>query len=110
MTITRLKELGCDVESGLHRCLDNETFYLTLVNKLLASTDLSKLKSALEEGNLDEAFSLVHGMKGVFGNLSITPVYDILSEMTELLRARTAMDYSPLMAKLEGIIGELKAA
>lgn len=109
MTLNRLNELGCDTQSGLRRCMDNEAFYLMLVDKLLAQTDLDKLKGALDRGDLDEAFSLTHAMKGVFGNLSITPVFNVLCEMTELLRARTPMDYSPLFLKLQDLVDQLKA-
>lgn len=110
MTLQRLKQLGCDTQSGVRRCMDNEAFYLMLVDKGLASNDPEKLKNALDLGDLDTAFALSHSMKGVYGNLSLTPLFNLLSELTELLRARTQMDYGPYMQKLEALLRSFKAA
>ena len=107
--IQALKSFGCNVEEGLTRCLNNESFYLMLVNKLIASTDLSKLGNALEKDDLDTAFTESHALKGVFANLAITPIYEVLSELTEHLRARERMDYGPLFAKVSDLFDKLKA-
>ena len=56
--------------------------------------------SAIGAGDLDAAFEAAHALKGVLGNLSLTPAYEKVSEMTELLRARTQMDYGPLLAQV----------
>ena len=39
-------------------------------------------------------------MKGVLGNLSLTPLSEPVMEITELLRSRTEMDYTPLLTKI----------
>ena len=39
-------------------------------------------------------------LKGVLGNLSITPLYEPVSEITELLRAETQMDYTDIMHRI----------
>lgn len=109
MTFDQLKAFGCNVDEGLARCMNNETFYLMLVNKFLASTDLTKLKSALDNGDLDTAFAEAHNLKGVCGNLSLTPLFQVLSEMVEPLRARAPMDYGPLFQKLDELFRELKS-
>ena len=44
---------------------------------------------------------MAHALKGVIGNLALTPVYEPIAEMTELLRARTDMDYAPLYEKMK---------
>ncbi len=41
-------------------------------------------------------------LKGVLGNLSLTPLYEKASEITELLRARSEADYEKMMADLNG--------
>ena len=35
---------------------------------------------------------------GITGNLALTPLYEPIVEITELLRARTETDYSPLLS------------
>ena len=96
LTIDSLKEYGADVESGLGRCMNNEAFYLKLVAKAVADGAYDKLADALDAGNRDAAFEAAHSLKGVTGNLALTPIYDPVVEITELLRSRTAMDYTEL--------------
>ena len=101
MTIAILKDFGADTEEGLARCMNNEEFYLKMVNLGLADERFETMKSILEAKNLDEAFEMAHAMKGVFGNLALTPIYKPLYTMTEYLRARTDMDYMPLYTEMK---------
>ena len=47
-------------------------------------------------------FEIAHTLRGVLGNLALTPLYEIMNEITELLRDNTEMDYSVLLAKMWG--------
>ena len=109
MTVEQLKALGCNTSEGLQRCMNNESFYLMLVNKFIATTDLSKLEDALNNGDLDTAFKEAHSIKGVCGNLSLTPMFNVLVEMVEPLRTKVVMDYSPLFNELKRLFDELKS-
>ena len=100
LTIDALNDFGADTAEGLSRCYNNETLYLRLVKMIPAEANFDKLKEALDAGNLDAAFEAAHALKGVLGNLSLTPMYDKCSEITELLRSRTDMDYTELMTSL----------
>ncbi len=100
MTIEVLNEFGADTAEGLARCMGNEVFYLKMVELGLADERFDTLRPILEAHNLDDAFEMCHALKGVFGNLSLTPLYDQISEMTELLRARTEMDYLPMFDEI----------
>ena len=109
LTIEALRGLGADVEDGVRRCVNNEAFYLKMVEKAVADLDTAELRSALAEENLDRAFEICHGMKGVLANLSLTPALRPASEMTELLRKRIRTDYEPLTAELEKQLELLRA-
>lgn len=109
MTLEQLRSFGCNVDEGLQRCMDNESFYIMLLNKFLVSTDLSKLEEALTKNDLETAFREAHSLKGVCGNLSLTPLYNVLVEMVEPLRAKKEMDYLPLFDKLNNLFNELKS-
>lgn len=103
LTIEKLKEFGADVDEGLQRCLNNNDFYLRMVNMGIQDGMFDKLEASLSAGDLDGAFEAAHALKGILGNLSITPILTVVSEMTELLRARTQTDYSEMLkAVLEG--------
>ena len=109
MTLEQLRDFGCNVDEGLQRCVNNEQFYLMLVNKLINSTDLSKLGNALESNDLETAFKEAHSLKGTYGNLSITPIYNVLVEMVEPLRKKIEMDYIPCYQMLVELYNKLKA-
>ena len=100
LTIEKLQEFGVNTQEGLGRCMGNEGFYLKLVGMAAADGNFEKLSAAIEAGDLDGAFEASHALKGVLGNLSLTPLYAPASEMCELLRARTDTDYAPLLEQL----------
>lgn len=100
LTIDNLREIGVKPEDGLKRCMDNEEFYLTLVKTVPGDDKFQRLQEALEQQDLDTAFEAAHALKGVLGNLSLTPLSEPVMEITELLRSRTEMDYTPLLTKI----------
>jgi len=100
MTIDALRACGVNVEEGLGRCMNNEAFYLRLTGMALADDNFDKLAQAVEKGNYKEAFEAAHALKGVTGNLSLTPVYEPVCEITELLRAGTETDCAELLGKI----------
>ncbi|WP_050008225.1 Hpt domain-containing protein [Butyrivibrio sp. WCE2006] len=100
LTIDVLNEFGADTKEGLARCLDDEEFYLELIPEALERERYEELQKLLDEKKLSEAFEAAHALKGVLGNLALTPIYDPTSEMTELLRAGTDMDYTDLITKV----------
>ncbi len=101
LTIDALKKYGANVEEGLTRCINNEALYLRLAGTVVDEKNFDKLRNALEEGNLDEAFEAAHALKGVLGNLALTPIYDKVVEID--------MDYSVLEAEIEGRREELRS-
>jgi len=100
LTIDELKRFGADTKEGTGRCFGNIEFYLSLVRTVPDEQTFEKLSAAIEVNDLDTAFEMAHGLKGVLGNLSLTPIYNPVSEMTELLRARKEMDYSEMMSEI----------
>lgn len=100
MTLDDLIAYGANVNEGMTRCMNNEEFYLRLVGSVKNEKGFDALAQAIGEGDLHAAFEAAHGLKGVLGNLSITPLYEPVSEITELLRAETPMDYTELLSKI----------
>ena len=101
LTIENLRKYGANVDEGLKRCVNNEQLYLTLVNRFLDQNTFSDLKAAILDHDLEKAFHIAHSLKGVIGNLSLSPLYDVIYQMTELLRNRTEMDYSDYIQRYE---------
>lgn len=100
ITVEKLREFGANVEEGLGRCYGKEALYLRLVGIMVADTHFEALKEALDQNDLDKGFEAAHALKGALGNLSLSPLYDEVIEITELLREKTEMDYSDKVAKI----------
>ena len=100
ITLEKLRAWGADVDDAMPRCLNNEAFYLRLVGKAVEEPAFDRLREALEAGDLDKAFEQAHALKGVTGNLALTPIDKPVREITEFLRSRTDMDYGPLLAEI----------
>ena len=94
MNIETLKNFGANTDEGLARCFGMEDFYLKLVMTVPDEGNFDRLAEAIRANDLDTAFECAHALKGVLGNLSLTPIYDPVSEMTDQLRSRTQIDYS----------------
>ena len=109
LTIEQLNEFGADTKDGLSRCMGMESLYLRLVGMLAKDTHMKDLKAALDQGDLNAAFEAAHALKGVLANLSLTPVLTPVSEMTELLRAKTETDYTALYDEAESQMTKLLA-
>ena len=59
------------------------------------------LEQQLIRKDLDGAFETAHSLKGVYANLSLTPLIGPVTDITELLRNRTDTEYTELMDKLK---------
>ena len=86
MTLEDLKAYGANTEEGLARCLNNEAFYLRMVNLALADKYFDELKRAMDAGEARAAFEAAHALKGSIGNVALTPIYRPVCALTELLR------------------------
>ena len=107
--IQKLKTIGRDTAEGLGRFMNNETFYLQMINRFLETDVLSGLTKSLRENNLQEAFEQAHALKGVTGNLSLTPLYEKMCDITELLRAKEDADYDEKLASISECLETIKA-
>lgn len=97
MTLDDLVAYGANVDEGLARCMGNEEFYLRMVDTVKKEDGFDKLRDAIGANDLKAAFEAAHALKGVLGNLSLTPLFEPMNEITELLRSETQMDYGPLL-------------
>ena len=107
LTIDSLKAFGADTDDALARCMGNEAFYFKLIGKVLDDKNFEVLEQAIQAKDLDKAFEAAHSLKGVLGNLSLTPVYDPVNEMTELLRSRNDVDYTTYLKAIADKKAEL---
>ena len=74
---------GVDYDATLRRFAGNMALYLRVLGMLPNDKSLEKLGAAIDSGDLDNAFEAAHTLKGVAGNLGLTPLCE-----AEPLRAR----------------------
>ena len=110
LTLDSLREYGADVDNGLARCMNNEAFYLRMVGMAIGDTSgKAQMENAVRQGNAQAAFEAAHALKGVYGNLSLTPVFGPVSEMTEIFRAGSTEGAEPLLEQYLKQFEALKA-
>ena len=100
LTIEKLKAYGANVDEGMGRCMNNEAFYLRLVNMAANDAGFERLRTALEKNDRKEGFEAAHALKGMLGNLALTPVAKPAAELTEMLRTETETDCDALLEEI----------
>lgn len=109
MSLDAIREYGANVQEGLGRCINNEQFYLRMIGLALEDGNFSKLENAVRSGDKKEAFEAAHALKGVLGNLALTPMYTPVAEMTELLRKGQEADYAAYITEIAAQRERLRA-
>ncbi|MBR3056594.1 MAG: Hpt domain-containing protein [Clostridiales bacterium] len=107
LTIDALKSFGANTDDALARCMGNEAFYFRLIGKVLEDKNFNLLEESILAKDFDKAFEAAHTLKGVLGNLSLTPIYDPVCEITELLRTKSDVDYAPYISSIADKKAEL---
>ncbi|MEG1603559.1 MAG: Hpt domain-containing protein [Cloacibacillus sp.] len=110
-----LGKWGCNVDDALVRLLGDEELYIDCLESVQCDPAFYALGDALRAGDKESAFENAHTLKGVLGNLSLTPLSVTVSEMVEPLRGGSDDGlmpvYEQLMAQrkeLEDILSQYK--
>ncbi|MGN1422266.1 MAG: Hpt domain-containing protein [Oscillospiraceae bacterium] len=85
--ITELKELGADTAEAVERCMNKPELYEKLLKKVPANLEKLEVLGYLDAGDNAAALANAHTIKGIAGNLSLTPMYGAYTEIVDLLRA-----------------------
>jgi len=86
--IESLKELGTNVEEGLDRVMGDASLYEMVLGMFVDSVRENPVSPEEFEGaDLDDLIRKVHTLKGVTGNLAITPLMNGYTQTLSLLRA-----------------------
>ena len=83
-----LTQAGIEYDKGVERCVGNAGLYESLLARYSEDPRLADAAKWLEQRDYDSLFAYIHEIKGVTGNLSIMRVYNLASELTEILRAK----------------------
>ena len=98
---SQLVESGADVETTLKRFMGNEAIYQKFLGRFPDDPNYHNLGKNLEEGAFEAAYECAHALKGVVGNLGLTPIFDRVSDLVEELRNKAPEDVNVERAKEE---------
>lgn len=91
---------GANYDATMERFMGSESTYIKLLGLLFQDENPALLGRALEAGDVAGAFQAAHTLKGVAGNLGLTPLYGAACALVEPLRQGTWTDTAPLHAAL----------
>ncbi len=94
----QLEECGADVETTLKRFMNNDAIYQKFLVKFPNDPNYANLGTNLEAGAFEEAYKCAHALKGVVGNLGLTPIFEKVSTLVEELRNKAAEDVDTVRA------------
>lgn len=97
----QLVESGADVETTLKRFMGNEAIYQKFLGRFPDDPNYVNLGKNLEAGAFVEAYECAHALKGVVGNLGLTPIFQRVSDLVEELRNKAPEDVNVERAKEE---------
>lgn len=84
--LDELKELGVDTDKALKSLGGKTSLYEKLVKKFPGMVKDYSVSPDFGDDEINDAIEKTHALKGVAGNLSITPLYSGYSEIVQLLR------------------------
>ncbi len=97
----QLEENGADVEATLNRFMGNDAIYQKFLGKFPGDPNYANLGTNIESENYEEAYKCAHALKGVVGNLGLTPIYEAVSTLVEELRNKANADVDAARANEE---------
>lgn len=96
-----LINLNTDYNKALERFVGNEDLYHKFLFQFLNDYNFYGLKESLRYKDITSAFQYAHTLRGVTGNLGLTPLYETTQPLVELLRNRQLAGTEVLMETLE---------
>lgn len=95
-----LKEMDVDVDGGLKRISGNEKLYTRLLGTFTKSISTYYVAPDFDGTDYNEVIEKAHALKGVCGNLSITPLYEAYTKIVDLLRADKPEEARPILEQI----------
>ncbi|MCI8603462.1 MAG: hypothetical protein HFE79_04870 [Ruminiclostridium sp.] len=98
--INELEALGVNTQEALRRFSGNSALYVKMLGKLTAAANDLEVMPCIEKEDYETAVTNAHTLKGVTGNLSLTPLYNAYTDITNLLREQKYGDAKSVLEKI----------
>lgn len=97
--IEEMEALGADTEDALERFMGKSALYESMLKKLPKVVEDTPVMTFAQSGDYDTAASNAHALKGVTGNLSLTPLYTNYTAIVDLYRMGKSGEATALLGE-----------
>lgn len=84
--IKMLRDWGCDIDGAFERFLNDKNLYYECLLMFVKDENIVAIDKEINNSDVQVPFAIVHSLKGVAGNLGLTPLYESLVILCESLR------------------------
>lgn len=105
--LENLESYGVDIKATMVRFIDDESLYTHCLSVFFEGKEFMHLESAISAKDYNAAFEVAHTIKGLTGNLGLTPLYEKVCALIEPLRHN---DIENLDALYSSVLEELEKA
>lgn len=107
--ISELEALGVNTQEAIRRFSGNTALYQKMLGKLVTAVKDLEVMPCFEKEDYETAVTNAHTLKGVTGNLSLTPIYNGYTEVVNLLREGKHDDAKAVLEKTLPIQADILA-
>lgn len=94
-----LSALGVDTKDALARFMGNSALYEKMLKKFPKTVEDTPVLTYAQSEDYETATSNAHALKGVTGNLSLTPLYDGYTKIVDMYRESNFEQANALLTK-----------
>lgn len=103
----QLEEHGVDVAKGIEYHMGNEDMYEKILRLVLSDTAFDMLFNATETENAEVIFDVTHSLKGTLGNVGLTELDSLITDICEVTRKGSTEGVRDKVAEVKDIYGTL---
>ncbi len=98
-----LRDLECNISEGLNRFANHAALYEKMLKKFPASAQKLDVPARFAAKDWANAVAEAHTLKGMTGNLSLSPLYDGYTQIVALLREDRPEQAEKILVMLQPI-------
>ncbi len=99
--LDELEALGVDIKEGLDRVMNDESLYETMLGMFVDTVKSSSIQQEdFQSDNCEGLITQIHTLKGITGNLSISPLFEGYKKALEFLRSGKPKEAEEVFEKI----------
>ena len=95
------------MSDGVNRLGGNKALYRRLLGNFVKAVRENGISTDFDEENYSDITDKAHAIKGIAGNLSVTPVYEGYTQIVSLLRSGEPKRAKEVLVKITPVLNEI---